>query len=158
MLLSAIRTAAACRLAAALVALSLSGAPQATLALRPERPHRCQCAAHGERHQCACRVCAEQARRARRNALEKVPPCHRALVERELAEQDERERAPSAPRFMPSCGRDAPAAAAPAPTDRFTVGDVAPLAVADRSELLPRARPRPSERPAAPDVPPPRAA
>jgi hypothetical protein len=156
--LSVFRTAGLCRLAAALVALSLSGAPRAALALRPERPHRCQCAAHGEGHRCACRVCAEQARRARRSALEKVPPCHRALAERELAAEEERARAPSAPCLMPSCGSEAPPAATPPPAERFTLGEQAPLALADRSEPLPRARARAAELPAVPDVPPPRVA
>jgi hypothetical protein len=158
-MLHLVRSTAVGRLAAALVALSLSGAPQAALALRPEKPHRCECAAHGDRHRCACRICAEQARRARRDALEKVPPCHRAVVARELAEEEEREREPAGPCLRPTCGSEAPSAATPPAAERFTiVAQRAALAPADRSEALPPARTRASELPAVPDVPPPRIA
>lgn len=144
------------RVVAAVLAAALSGAPQLAFALRiGTPPHACQCRAHGDGHRCACPLCAQQARRARRGALEELPPCHRDLALRALAEEEERERVEAGlPALKPSCGFDDPPAG-PAGAERFLAPARAELVPALRPERLPPASAAGREIPAVPDLPPP---
>lgn len=159
MSLGQLRVSSVGRLAAAVIALSLSGAPRAVSALAPEAEHRCQCAAHGEKHRCACKICNERARRARRGELDQVPPCHRAMVAQQLAHEEERERQDAAdPCLMPDCGGRDPAAPPRPSLDAFTVPCPAELAWPGRWEPLTPARAWGPDTPATPELPPPRLA
>lgn len=156
-MLGVLRSSLACRAAAALLALLLSGASRAALALVPEPEHRCQCRAHGERHRCACRICAEQARRARRGALDRVPPCHRAIVEKELAAEEEDERRDDGkPCLMPSCGAGDPATPPRASVESFTIPAPSLPASAGREEPIPPLAAGGQGACAVPELPPPR--
>lgn len=95
---------AAVRVLAALLAFALSGLPRFVLAFAPPAPHRCLCRTHGAQHRCVCRICAASARKARREALASLPPCHRALAERELDQEEAREG--KVPECGPPCGED----------------------------------------------------
>ena len=157
-MLRLLRSSTAGRFVAALVALSLSGAPRAALALAPEPEHRCQCAAHGERHRCACRICAEKARQARRGALAALPPCHRGLAEKALAAEEEQDRrGDDRPCVMPSCGGGDPSAPPRASSETFTLPLPAPLSRPGREEPLAARPARGAAECVVPDLPPPRA-
>jgi hypothetical protein len=79
-MLGRIRLCAPARLAAGLLALSLTGAPQLAGALQEPSEHRCTCAAGRGEHRCECPICRARATHARR-AEEKAakPPCHGTL-------------------------------------------------------------------------------
>jgi hypothetical protein len=144
------------RALAALVVLVISGAPRLAVAVRTGTVHVCQCRAHGDGHRCACPVCAEQARRARRGAIADLPPCcqRRALLE--LEEEEERERSGrGVPTLKPTCGFDDPVGTPLPPVPTFVLpGSVSP-APPRRAEPLARASAEVRETPAVPDVPPP---
>ena len=143
------------RAVAALVALVISGAPRLAVAVRTAAVHVCQCRAHGDGHRCACPVCAERARRARRGAIGKLPPCHQELALAELAREEEREKTDGTiPCFKPTCGFDDPQGAAPSP-ETYLAPRVSPLAPPQPAEPLAPASDDARETPAVPDVPPP---
>jgi len=108
------RTLAVSRLAAAVVAFALTGAPGLAGLHAPEREHRCTCRSSAGRHECACARCHAAAQRARE---ERSPPCHR---------EDARGPAParrggSAPCWTGSCGAPDGATGAPLGLEAFTV-------------------------------------
>ncbi|HET8540467.1 MAG TPA: hypothetical protein VFL83_11405 [Anaeromyxobacter sp.] len=142
------------RAVAALVALVVSGAPRLAVAVRTGTVHVCQCRAHGP-HRCACPVCAEQARRARRSAIEQLPRCHQKLALEELAREEEREKADgSIPCLKPTCGFEDPQGAAPT-HETYVAPKVVALAPPQPAEPLAPASDDARETPAVPDVPPP---
>jgi hypothetical protein len=143
------------RAIAALLALVISGAPRLAVAFGTGTVHVCQCRAHGDGHRCACPICAEQARRARRGAIGKLPPCHQKLMLEELAREEEREKSDGTiPCLEPTCGFDDPKGAAPA-SETFVLPRVARLAPPLPAEPLAPASDDARETPAVPDVPPP---
>lgn len=143
------------RAIAALVALVLSGAPRLAVAVGTGTVHVCQCRAHGDGHRCACPVCAAQARRARREGIAKLPPCHRSAALQELEAEEERERAEAAlPNLEPTCGFDDPPASAPS-AQTFVAPRTLSLAPPGRAEPLAPVSDAAREIPAVPDVPPP---
>ncbi len=143
------------RAVAALAALAISGAPRLAAAVRTGTAHVCQCRANGP-HRCACPICAEQARRARRGAIEKLPPCHQKLALDELAREEEREqRDRSGPCLEPTCGFDDPRAGAERAPEPFVAPRPAFPAPPQRAEPLAPASDDARETPAVPDVPPP---
>jgi len=78
------------QLAAAAVALALSGVPQ--LIEPPEQSgHRCHCPVRNGHHDCDCPLCHAEAARLGKAAADdpSVPPCHRALVAQTRAAADE---------------------------------------------------------------------
>jgi len=140
------------------VALALSGAPRLAVAVRTGALHVCQCRAHGDGHRCACPICAEQARRARRGAVEKLPPCHRQDALARLDAEEERERsAASLPVLKPLCGLDDAPAWLPATDIFFTPARAAPSPPRLAGRIAPGAGDT-REAPAVPAVPPPIAA
>lgn len=143
------------RAMAALVALALSGAPRLAVAVRTGTVHVCQCRAHGDGHRCACPICAEQLRRARRGEIAKLPPCHQKKALEELAQEEERERNEGTlPTLKPTCGFDDPPGSAPAP-DSFAPPSLASFSPPQRAEQLAPASDDARETPAVPDLPPP---
>lgn len=145
------------RLAAALLALALSGAVRVVPPVTG--PHRCACPGHGAGHECACPVCAAAARRAREGQLAELPPCHRAAAQKAQAEDEEaRARRRALPGVLPTCGVPEGGLAAPHATEPFPLPARPPLALAEWSlRLEPSTRALPSV-PRRPAVPPPRPA
>jgi hypothetical protein len=153
-----VRNENAFRVLAAVMAVALSGAPRLAVALRPDAEHVCQCRAHGERHRCACPVCARLAREARRGAVEKLPPCHRAMALAELAEEEARDALATAlPCLEPTCGGEEAQAGAPT-GDSYLAPRPPSLAPPRGAERLVAPLVREADLPAAPDVPPPKRA
>lgn len=147
------------RFAAALLAVALSGLPRVALGLLPQAPHHCLCQSHGAEHRCICPVCGEAARRARQSSLASLPPCHRALAEKALQEDEQRESEPRAPECGPPCGEDAAAVAPVAGSDHpFLPAKSARVAQPPRAERRETAAAPVQTRPAVPELPPPRAA
>lgn len=143
------------RALAALVALVLSGAPRLAVAVGTGTVHVCQCRTHGEGHRCACPICAEQARRARREGIAKLPACHQRLALQALEDEEERERTEAArPNLEPTCGFDDPPASVPM-AETFVAPVKLSLVLPDRAERLAPACAVARETPAVPDVPPP---
>jgi hypothetical protein len=157
-MLRTLRTSTLCRLAAAALALALSGAPRAAQALQPERPHRCQCR-HGVGEHCTCPVCGKRARQARRNAAQEAPPCHRAAAERALAAEEERARQDrDVPCLRGDCGGDEPAAPPRASAETFTLPDPPVIGRAGHAGVVPALATSEGAAAPAPEPPPPRAA
>lgn len=74
------------RLAAVLVAATLTGAPRVLAQHAPAERHRCTCKAGegGHHHECECALCHKAALRAQASDAAQ-PPCHRAAAQKELA-------------------------------------------------------------------------
>ena len=143
------------RAVAALVALAISGAPRVAAAGRTGREHVCQCRAHGEGHRCACPICAEQARRARRGGIAKLPPCHQKLALAELEREEQGARSDGeTPCLKPTCGLDDPEAGAPS-AETYVAPRPTTLRLPDSAEPLVPASDDARETPAVPDLPPP---
>jgi hypothetical protein len=138
------------------VALVISGAPRLAVAVRTGDGHVCQCRAHGSAHHCACPICAEQARRARRGSVEKLPPCHQKIALEEIAQEEERDRTDGTiPCLKPTCGFGEPASStAPATETYLAPRHAFPVPLQHREPLVP-ASDDARELPAVPDVPPP---
>jgi len=152
------RPGIAARAVAAVVALALSGAPGLAARLRPDAAHVCQCRAHGEKHRCACPICARLLREARRGAVEKLPPCHRGVVLAELAEEEALDALAAArPCLKPTCGGEDTEPAAPG-GDGYVAPAPPSVAPPSGAESLVARAGREVELPAAPDVPPPKRA
>lgn len=157
-MLASLRTSALCRLAAAALALALSGAPRAAAAFAPEKPHRCMCR-HGAGERCTCPVCGKRAREARRNALADLPPCHRAVAEQALAAEERHERHErEAPCIQGDCGSEQPAAPPRASVESFTLPDPPIVGRASPSGVRPAAATSDGAGAPAPEPPPPRVA
>jgi hypothetical protein len=156
-MLSALRTSAVARAAAALLAVALSGAPRAAEALRPEKPHRCQCR-HGAGERCTCPVCAARVRKAKRDALAELPPCHRAGAERALAAEEAHERRDrEAPCVQGDCGSKDPLAPPRASAESFTLPDPPVIGRAVQSRVAAAVGPGDGVDAPVPEPPPPRA-
>jgi hypothetical protein len=151
------RMGCAARLAAALVAVTLSGAPRVLALHAPVEGHRCSCKARPQGHrECACAICRKAALTAPASG-ERPAPCHR-LAARDAPAGSGTSGSPDAPCLERTCGGDGPPAA--------TVAGVEPFCLpAERGPVLarpPEARPMPAasarERALQPETPPPRAA
>jgi hypothetical protein len=153
-----LRQGIAARALAAGVALALSGAPGLAASLRPDAEHVCQCRAHGEKHRCACPICARLLREARRGAVEKLPPCHKAMALADLAEEEALDAlAATVPCLKPTCGGEDTRTSAPG-GDSYVAPAATSIAAPRRVEPIAALVARPLELPAAPDVPPPKRA
>jgi hypothetical protein len=153
-----VRMAAAARLAAVLVAATLTGAPRVLALNAPMEGHRCSCAAHGDdHHRCACAVCRKAALAARASDGN-APPCHRAAARKALSEARGRSGPSGTPCVEGTCGGPGQAPAAPGGPEPFSLPSHRPIARTERAERLPVAAAAASARPLEPETPPPRAA
>lgn len=150
------RTAVVARIAAALVALALSGVPRALALPAPETGHRCSCKSHHGNHECECPIC----RRAALAALasdEKLPPCHRAAARKAQA-REERAARRTFPCIEGACGGSGQPVLAPVGTEPFFTPSALAVARAERTEFRPCATTAARERSLEPETPPPRPA
>ncbi|MFL5302596.1 MAG: hypothetical protein ACJ79R_19880 [Anaeromyxobacteraceae bacterium] len=151
--LPSVRALAVSRVAAALVALALSGALQLGRADEghPARAAAwCRCGAHGAAQ--ACRGC----RSARARGSDKAPPCHGAAARDGLA-RDERAPGSTAPCVKGSCGEpEAPQATGARVVETFTVPVVEAPVRRDVIEDVPPALAVAYGVGARPETPPPR--
>ncbi len=153
------RMAAVARLAAALVAVTLSGAPRVLAMHAPIAGHRCSCKPHqGGHHECECAICRKAALAAQASD-EKLPPCHRAAAKKALS-QGEPAGQRSAPCVEGTCGGSGQPAMTPAGVEPFCIpsGGGQAGAPADRAERRPDTADAACERSLEPETPPPRAA
>lgn len=150
------RAAAVAQLAAALVAVTLSGAPRLLAMHAPVAGHRCSCRAHRANHECDCAICRKAALAAQASD-ERLPPCHRAAARKALS-QGEPAGGRSAPCVEGTCGGSAQPAMTFAGIEPFCMPSAKAVAVADRTEHRASAADPARERPVEPETPPPRAA
>ena len=145
------------RLAATLVAVTLSGAPRVLAMHAPAAGHRCSCRPHrGGNHQCDCAIC-KKAALATQASDERLPPCHRAAARTALS-QHEPAGQRGAPCVEGTCGGSAQPTMTLAGVEPFCMPSATAVAVAGRSERRPSATCPAHERPLEPETPPPRAA
>ena len=144
------------RLAAAAVALALSGVPQ--LVERPEHAagHRCQCPVRGTAHAahaCDCPACHAEAARLGRTAGDESgqPPCHRAMAAKV------RTQAERFAQLTSGCGSPAPKLLPPPATERFLAPQGPALTVVVVASEVPDALALPPMVLGEPETPPPRA-
>jgi len=133
---TAIHRLALSRIAAALVACALSGAPRAaaTWAVAAPQPpgaraHPCHCAAHAERRACACPACRGSAPR----------------------------RGAGLSCYTPACGNPEARIAPTAGGDVFVIPTELAIAAAERVEPVPRAGSAERDLSRRPEIPPPKA-
>lgn len=158
-MLTSVHRLAISRLAAAALALSLSGAVRVAAAQDShEGGHRCTCPIRGGVHDCSCPKCHQAAQGPSAEELAKLPPCHQALYAARAAKK----APPPSPRTdrdcaSPLCGLpDGRLEAAPT-TDTFLVPEPPHLALAAWAEPLRAVRPAGATATPAPERPPPRA-
>ena len=77
------------RVAAILVAATLTGTPRVLALYAPAETHRCSCKLHAsDHHECECALC-QRAALAARTADTKAPPCHRAAARNALSRSEQ---------------------------------------------------------------------
>ena len=95
-------------LAAVVVSIALSGAPQAIASLEPVHGHRCQCPVRHGVHDCDCPLCHLEASRLGADAADdpSLPPCHRAMAKKARARSQEtsQRQAERGPCLTSACG------------------------------------------------------
>ncbi len=148
--------AAVARVAAALVAVTLSGAPRVLAMHAPIEGHRCSCKAHSADHECECAICRKAALAAQASD-ESLPPCHRAAAKKALSESKPAEKR-TAPCVEGTCGGSGQPTLTPAGVEPFCMPSSSSAALADRTERHTCAPAASCERPLDPETPPPRAA
>jgi hypothetical protein len=155
-MLAQVGTAAVARVTAALVAVTLTGAPRVLALSAPAERHRCSCPAHGDHHECECALCRKAALTVQATD-ETLPPCHRAAAQKALGDtQSDASR--GAPGLEGTCGSGARPALTLAGVEPFCLpaGGALRVPLPARPLELP-AGPR-RERALEPETPPPRAA
>jgi hypothetical protein len=156
-MLRQVRIATVARVAAALVAVTLSGAPRVFALASPPAKHRCACQAHaGARHECECALC-HQAVLAAQASDESLPPCHRAAAQQALAGTGGRSSR-GAPCVEGTCGTGAKPPVTAAGVEPFCLPASGALAIALPERPLPVFAGPVRERAVEPETPPPRAA
>lgn len=150
----------ASRLAAATVALALSGAPQLIEPPEHARGHRCQCPVRNGHHDCDCPLChAEAARIGKSSEVDpNLPACHRALAAKARADADQsaKRRAASAPCLTSTCGSSDERLRSPSAADGFTIPPPWQLVVRMISADVPAARDLVLSALGEPETPPPK--
>lgn len=144
------------RVAAILVAVTLTGAPRVLALHAPVEAHRCTCRAHdrGE-HGCECGLCRRSSHAAQASDA-RLPACHRAAARRGLV-ADRRGR-PDAPCVDGTCGNGGPSAPGLAGGEPFLAGPPAAHAPAILTDAPAAARAAARWRAPDPETPPPRPA
>jgi hypothetical protein len=158
-MLGRLRRYAPARLAAGVLVVSLTGAPQLAGALANGGEHRCTCAAGRGEHRCECPICRARATHARRAPEGAKPPCHGAPsgVPTPKPAAPDGERRADLPCLTAACGAPDGPRAVVSGLEPFTLPvDCTP---ADLSPTASPAEPTGAIRtvPRAPDPPPPRA-
>jgi hypothetical protein len=154
-MLRQVRLGTVARIAAALVAVVLSGAPRVLALHAPAETHRCTCPAHGA-HACECVLC-HQAALAAQAGDGALPPCHRAEATRALAaSRDVRPR--SAPCIEGTCGSRTRPAVTAAEIEPFCLSSSQALAPSSPERRLPTSLESSPDRTVEPETPPPRSA
>ncbi len=149
------RTAAVARIAAALVAVTLSGAPRVLAIHAPVEGHRCSCKAHGGgHHDCECAICRKAALAAQASS-ENAPPCHRAAARRAQSESPGSRHVPC---IEGTCGSGARPLITPAGIEPFCLPAQRVVILASGTEAQPVAADTVRDRSLEPETPPPRAA
>jgi hypothetical protein len=151
------RAGCAARVAAAFVALALSGAPRVLALHAPAEGHRCSCKAqlHGHR-ECDCAICRKAALSARASD-ERLPSCHRAAA-RKASSPDGTRGSQDVPCLERTCGGEGRPAMTVAGVEPFCVRAQGQPFLARSTEARPILAERPCERALRPETPPPRAA
>lgn len=153
-----LRMAAVARLAAALVAVMLSGAPRVLAMHAPAETHRCTCRARaGGHHDCECAICRKAALTAQASD-QAQPPCHRAAARKALASGASGGPRGDAPCLEGTCGNGTQPPVTIAGLEPFCLRVSGVAAVALPGETRPPFAPRLRDRSLDPETPPPRAA
>jgi hypothetical protein len=150
------------RLAAAAVALALSGLPQLVDGPGHHEGHRCQCPVRNGVHDCDCPLCHQEAARLGKGTADdpSLPPCHRALAAKARAKASEKaqQQAATEPCLNSTCGTSdskllpVPAAERFMAPDGWEISVVEVIGEVNSTQALPRSLLR------EPETPPPRGA
>jgi hypothetical protein len=150
------RIATVARIAAVLVAVTLSGGPRVFALHAPVEAHRCCCKAHvGGDHECDCALC-HRASLAAQAKDEKAPPCHRAAARKALSRNEPKGRR-GAPCVEGHCGASDRPMTNPAGLEPFFLPATAFASPAGRDEPRPDGIQAARRRFVEPETPPPRA-
>lgn len=152
-----VRMVAVARVAAALVAVTLSGVPRVLALHAPAERHRCTCQAHSAAHECDCALCHKAALLVQAGD-ESLPPCHRAAAQRELASADRGEKTRGEPCVEGTCGSGARPTLTLAGVEVFCVPASAPVVIAVPERPLRTVVEPVPERALEPETPPPKPA
>ena len=155
-MLAQVGTAAVARVTAALVAVTLTGAPRVLALKAPAERHRCSCPAHGNHHECECALCRKAAL-AVDATDETLPPCHRAAAQKALAGA-RTDASRGAPCLEGTCGSGARPALTLAGVEPFCLPAGGALRVPLPARPLELSAGPRHERALEPETPPPRAA
>jgi hypothetical protein len=152
-------TAAVARIAAALLALTISGAPRVLAMHAPVEGHRCECKTRtGGHRECDCAICRKAAHAADASEQRK-PRCHRTAGPEALASTDSRGSGnDGTPCMEGTCGNRARPVVTIAAVEPFCLpvrGVLAPALVEEAGQPF---SPRLLERSLDPETPPPKAA
>jgi hypothetical protein len=142
------------RIAAALVAVGLSGSLQLPPAKRDHRvaAQACRCGSHHGGHACSSPAC----HRARSQDVAKFSPCHEAAAQQKLA-REERSLDFGGPCMEGSCGHpESPQASGTRVAESFTIPEPTRISLQSRSEVLAVVRDAAYGVSKHPDTPPPR--
>jgi hypothetical protein len=149
-------SAAVVRVAAAVLAVALSGVSSIAAQHAPAGHHRCSCK-HDADHECGCGGCRRRALAARASDAAS-PPCHREAAKTAL-EAEARTRKPrSEPCIDGGCGGEGAPAVTLARSEPYLVRPGSAVVVNGRAEALVTPVAVPHLRVVAPETPPPRAA
>jgi hypothetical protein len=147
-MLASVRTLALSRLAAALVAFALSGAPALAAAAKASG-RACLCPSHARARACEC------ARRAMPgHARGKATPCHPA--QDVLSDKDSAPRSECGPSVSGACGTPEARSAPPRAIEAFTLVDAPARGALATSERIDAVICPPPDVTRRPEIPPPR--
>ena len=144
------------RVAAAALALTLSGVARFSVTEISAAEHRCCCKA-GARHDCDCPVCKSATLAARLRASERLPPGERAAVRAAIL-REARQQAPGRPCVTSPCSSPERCPTLAGGADPFVLPvERTALSTPERDGPLARST-HASDAPRAPEPPPPRVA
>jgi hypothetical protein len=150
------------RVAAAAVALALSGLPQLVEAPGQPVAHRCHCPAKHGAHEVGCPLCHAAAAGLRKAEADdsSLPPCHRALAAKARAGEGEaaQRRAASGPYLTSSCGTESAKLLPPPAVERYTIPQGHEVDFVESIRKLTATRDLPRSATREPETPPPRGA
>ena len=146
--------AVAAKLAATLVAVTLTGVPRVAAMHAPVKGHVCTCSEHaGGHHQCTCVLCRRAALAAKASD-HRLLPCCRSAARKELAAEEARDT----PCLPGTCGDGAQPFVTAAGVEPFCLPPQPILTLALVEEARPQRADPARERALEPETPPPRPA